>query len=584
MKNKKIIIIMIAAAVMVYAGIATAACVFITKLKHNNATSVEQLSENVQEIKTDIGKCAIGDYEEKYNSLQNDTDNAINNKNQKDLKELYKNWQDLYAEIKTENDNQADKYYNELVNKDLSKAYDDEKAKIQTYINSIAQCKENGDYTDLKKNYEECMNIFDDINKPGTALNMSVYQVDASDYPLIRLYIDVKDSDGKVPSGLRADLFKITESVNKADNSELKIEKFQQLNDSQNINIDMVADVSGSMSGSQFQNAKSAMKYLLDAVQFNVGDKVELINFSDNVNVSQEFSNSKSQLVSKVDQLKLGNMTCLYDALYASVNRTAAQSGAKCVIAFTDGLDNISKCTVDTVINQAKHYKIPIFIIGIGSSLDTTSLKKICDETGGAYSNIANASSMSSIYKQIYNTQKQLYVLEYTTNDTQSTYDSHSVMIDTVNREYEAKCSYTFSPNILKNVDVNSNNDVTVGSDVDKAVENYLKGFVKAINANNYSLLKPYVEAGSSMEKIQSKYVMTEVTEKLKNYEITSRQKINDSKYVISVTETYSITHSDGELEMLVQKTSYVVNKQKDNTWKVADFNEDVEVVQSIGA
>lgn len=584
MKNKKIIIIMVAAAVMVYAGIATAAGVFITKLKHNNATSVEQLSENVQEIKTDIGKCAIGDYEEKYNSLQNDTDNAINNKNQKDLKELYKNWQDLYAEIKTENDNQADKYYNELVNKDLSKAYDDEKSKIQTYINSIAQCKESGDYTDLKKNYEECMNIFDDINKPGTALNMSVYQVDASDYPLIRLYIDVKDSDGKVPSGLRADLFKITESVNKADNSELKIEKFQQLNDSQNINIDMVADVSGSMSGSQFQNAKSAMKYLLDAVQFNVGDKVELINFSDNVNVSQEFSNSKSQLVSKVDQLKLGNMTCLYDALYASVNRTAAQSGAKCVIAFTDGLDNISKCTVDTVINQAKHYKIPIFIIGIGSSLDTTSLKKICDETGGAYSNIANASSMSSIYKQIYNTQKQLYVLEYTTNDTQSTYDSHSVMIDSVNREYEAKCSYTFSPNILKNVDVNSNNDVTVGSDVDKAVENYLKGFVKAINANNYSLLKPYVEAGSSIEKIQSKYVMTEVTEKLKNYEITSRQKINDSKYVISVTETYSITHSDGELEMLVQKASYVVNKQKDNTWKVADFNEDVEVVQSIGA
>ena len=47
-------------------------------------------------------------------------------------------------------------------------------------------------------------------------------------------------------------------------------------------------------------------------------------------------------------------MTSLYDALYTAVERVAAQNGARCVIAFTDGNDNYSNCTKEDVVNYLK--------------------------------------------------------------------------------------------------------------------------------------------------------------------------------------------------------------------------------------
>ena len=54
--------------------------------------------------------------------------------------------------------------------------------------------------------------------------------------------------------------------------------------------------------------------------------------------------------------------TKLYDTLIEAVLRVYGQSGAKCVIAFTDGLDNRSVSSPDEVIRVAQNCGIPIFI------------------------------------------------------------------------------------------------------------------------------------------------------------------------------------------------------------------------------
>lgn len=52
----------------------------------------------------------------------------------------------------------------------------------------------------------------------------------------------------------------------------------------------MVADVSGSMAGSPLDEAKQMMKDFIDSVQFNVGDRMELITFNESTNVEEKFT------------------------------------------------------------------------------------------------------------------------------------------------------------------------------------------------------------------------------------------------------------------------------------------------------
>ena len=109
--------------------------------------------------------------------------------------------------------------------------------------------------------------------------------------------------------------------------------------------MDMVADVSGSMSGTPLSEAQMCMANFVNSMQFDAGDQVELTSFATGVRLEQEFTDDASSLIDEINDLVTGDMTSLYDALYTAVERVATQSGARCVIAFTDGNDNYSDCS-----------------------------------------------------------------------------------------------------------------------------------------------------------------------------------------------------------------------------------------------
>ncbi len=108
----------------------------------------------------------------------------------------------------------------------------------------------------------------------------------------------------------------------------------------------MVADVSGSMDGAPLAEAKNIMINFINSVQFDAGDLVELTSFSTGVRLEQEFCDDPNVLTNDINALYTDDMTSLYDALYTAVERVATQTGARCVIAFTDGNDNYSNCTL----------------------------------------------------------------------------------------------------------------------------------------------------------------------------------------------------------------------------------------------
>ncbi len=287
------------------------------------------------------------------------------------------------------------------------------------------------------------------VQKAYPTAFLQLSQVDMSEYPLVKLYLNFYDDFGETIKISDYSLFIVKEKLDEATYVDQEILKASILDEMENLNVNLVADVSGSMQD-QFYTVMNVMKNFLNTMQFNIGDKASIISFSDEVDANISFTNDYNRLVTTIDDLTMGNMTALYDALYVAILQTAQQNGAKCIMAFTDGQDNVSSCSRETIIELANRYHIPIYIIGIGSGIDAGSLELIATSTGGYYHNVYDVWDMQDIYNDIFRKQKELYFLEYKTQLPEDQLeDNVSVYVDYNGEDIAASTEFTFVPGIL---------------------------------------------------------------------------------------------------------------------------------------
>lgn len=254
------------------------------------------------------------------------------------------------------------------------------------------------------------------IDKTLSDYSVSVRQYDMSTYPVIKLYVDVNDTrTGEFVDNLRPEAFHLLEGRDRDTEGNLaptSLIRAEKLNDNAGISIGLVADVSGSMDY-YMDEAKQMMNNFTSSLQYDKGDKVEIVEFSDTSYCCQYFTSDIDLLHNAIDNMEPMGGTRLYDTLINEIVRINTETNAKCVIGFTDGYDNESVSTPQDVVNMAKQYNIPVFIIGVGSSVDSGNLTTICDGSGGKYMNIYDMTDLYDIYNQIYGQQKDVYLLEY---------------------------------------------------------------------------------------------------------------------------------------------------------------------------
>ena len=411
----------------------------------------EQIKEAI-DAKEDYN--LLEDYKD-YEAILDECKAALEAKNIEKGKELLADVDSEFESLKKETKDYVDGKLDEYNGADLTLADADDKSAITDGIKKIKELQQKENYKDMKDLFDNLDELAYQYMKPKKALNVQIQQVDASAYPNIKLYLQIEDQiSGEVPAALDNTLFFIRKQDASANYIKQEVKKVSQLNETEALNIEMVADVSGSMMGQPLMEAQNIMSNFVSSVQFAAGDKVELISFSTGVTLEEEFSNSSTSLISKINGLKTGNLTSLYDALYASVSRVAAQSGAKCVIAFTDGQDNHSSCSSSDVISTAQRYHVPIFIIGIGTS-NYSEASNIAKQTGGAYYNINTVTSMSDIYKEIYKQEKELYLVEFE-DTTGSIMDAANILVGYHSALYGGESTYSYTPNVLMSVDGSS--------------------------------------------------------------------------------------------------------------------------------
>ena len=266
-------------------------------------------------------------------------------------------------------------------------------------------------------------------------INIEIRQFDNANFPEMTLYASVTDLDGNVIESLTTTDFQVEEITSDGHSVDASIEEVYRVLNTDHVSINMVLDASGSMSDyNKMLQAKNAAKAFINQMELNNGDQVEIISFDDYVYLEQEFTNEAGLALNAIDNITPGSSTALYDALYAGLYQTYYEEGPKCVIGFTDGIENASNYTYDDVSEMARNTGIPVYIIGIGEEYDSYTYQNLALECGGNYYS-ANTDDLQSvledIYMRIYKEQKDYYVFKYKTSEEGDTSEFRDVILKT---------------------------------------------------------------------------------------------------------------------------------------------------------
>ncbi len=286
-----------------------------------------------------------------------------------------------------------------------------------------------------------------DIVKTGVMMN--IRQIDNSNYPEIAVYTDITDLNGNNIETIRKEDIVADEVDTKGKIHHVALKDVIKIVGQEKISINLVIDKSGSMSDyNSMQQVKNSVHSLIDYMELDDGDCMEIISFDDYVYLNQEFTSDEYRLKNAVDSLYPNGMTSLYDALYSALYQSYYAEGSKCVVAFTDGMENNSSYTYNDVANLARSTGIPVYIVGVGGEYDAYTYTQLAAECGGSYYSASRndiESVLTDIYINLYTEQQDYYVLRYDTANKKNTKKEWQLLLSMSDTSpFEGECSKYF--------------------------------------------------------------------------------------------------------------------------------------------
>lgn len=238
-------------------------------------------------------------------------------------------------------------------------------------------------------------------SEPVAALVVRVNQLQSTcGNPAVTAYVSVTDQGGYPVRGLTVNQFSVAQNsapgtIQSASYVDLAY---------QPIATAAALDFSNSLTGQPvaFADMKSRVSDYFSAMR--TGDQGEVIKFGSEVQVTQAFTTDKSALLTAIAApFDKGGTTKLYDAALRAVDDTAAVPGdvRRAVILATDGTDNASAAAVTAATANAASKGVPLFTVGLGSSINSDILRQMADATGGLYYEATTSQNLATIYQQL---------------------------------------------------------------------------------------------------------------------------------------------------------------------------------------
>lgn len=250
----------------------------------------------------------------------------------------------------------------------------------------------------------------------------------------VTLRLDILSPDAAPVRGLSQEKVKVFEEGQPA-----KIREFNGPG-TQILNVVLVIDISGSMSGQKLAGAKNAALAAVDELQID-RDRIGVIVFSDNYLTLQPLvrltNNVRDEVRRRIDRLNAGGGTQIGEPTQAGLElyRDATPDGAKLLLVMTDGLDEElvkpfmrrpfeSTRLLDDLESDSDKLGVPISTIAFGKgsneaefgsedSLAEQPLKYIAEHCNGQYYHAPTSEELASIFRSQVQELKDGFLIKY---------------------------------------------------------------------------------------------------------------------------------------------------------------------------
>lgn len=217
---------------------------------------------------------------------------------------------------------------------------------------------------------------------------LEVRSVDATGFPLVRAVVS-----GPAVIGDPESAFVVTEDGEERNVDVLRLR-------SNDLNVVVAVDVSGSMEGEPMEQAKAAVSQLLSTLP--PGVPVSLVSFGQTAVVQHPFSTDRASLQASVDGLIAAGGTALFDGIDRGIAQLASRTGTSALVVLADGADSTSGNTVDTIIERLSDTAVATSFVALKTpDQDLTAIQAMADATDGEVVAVEQATDFGAALTRI---------------------------------------------------------------------------------------------------------------------------------------------------------------------------------------
>lgn len=167
------------------------------------------------------------------------------------------------------------------------------------------------------------------------------------------------------------------------------------------IDVVLLIDTSGSMSGESMAAGKGAAQAFIDELE--PGSRVAVVSFADKPRVVSPMIEAGEAIRGAVARLEARGETALYDALALAAQEAGrAEVSRPVVVLLSDGGDTVSRVKLDAALKDLKEASAPVLVVALPSAeADFATLRSIARQTGGRFATVGKASDLIDFYKSL---------------------------------------------------------------------------------------------------------------------------------------------------------------------------------------
>ena len=179
------------------------------------------------------------------------------------------------------------------------------------------------------------------------------------------------------------------------------------------LEVALVLDTSGSVSGNRLSNLIAACKVLLAALK--PADKVAVVAFSESVRSTGGWTNDFAGVARALDTLHGAGQTALRDAMEFALALPRTPTARGLMMVFSDGVDNISWLTDEEAIDSAKRADMVAHAVTVSSGWITTAtfLDQLTKATGGTTWRAGSDRDLQKRFRQALDEMRSRYLVTY---------------------------------------------------------------------------------------------------------------------------------------------------------------------------